>query len=142
MVASVNNVAFDPSGNLSANRSTGSYHIIKTSKDKERRYKMKKTLIMLLIQVFMSMLSSDLFKKAIAYLKEKIEAYVEGTDNTIDDFIYKALIGSVDELRVVADGILDFAEDFVLGTASKMDDMIVLPILKMIREAADIPDDD
>ena len=44
-------------------------------------------------------------------------------------------------LRKFADMALDFAERFVLGTASSIDDRIVLPICKQIRIAFEIPDD-
>lgn len=40
------------------------------------------------------------------------------------------------------DAVLDYAEDYVLGTASDVDDKIVLPICNAIREALSIPDND
>ncbi len=45
-------------------------------------------------------------------------------------------------LKSFADRVLDFAEDYVLGTKSTLDDRAVLPICKMIRVTFDIPDDD
>lgn len=47
-----------------------------------------------------------------------------------------------DLLRKFADYVLDWVEEYVLGSASKVDDRIVLPICHMIRETFDIPDDD
>ena len=47
-----------------------------------------------------------------------------------------------DLVKMVADMFLDFIEKFVLGTASKVDDAIVLPICKMVRVTFDIPDND
>jgi hypothetical protein len=38
--------------------------------------------------------------------------------------------------------VLDFAEKFVLGTASTVDDAIVLPLCKLIRNTFGIPDND
>lgn len=45
-------------------------------------------------------------------------------------------------LKSMADRILDFVEDKVMGSASTVDDAIVLPICGMIRNTFDIPDDD
>lgn len=45
-------------------------------------------------------------------------------------------------LRRFADFVLDFVEDKVLGSASTVDDRLVLPLCIMIREAFNIPDDD
>lgn len=42
----------------------------------------------------------------------------------------------------MADSILDFVEDKVVGSASKADDAIVLPICEMLRESFKIPDND
>jgi hypothetical protein len=42
----------------------------------------------------------------------------------------------------LGDTILDFAEDHVLGTASTVDDAIVLPVCKQLREGLNIPDED
>lgn len=44
-------------------------------------------------------------------------------------------------LRQFVDQILDFVEAKVLGTASELDDTVVLPLCGMIREAFSIPDD-
>jgi hypothetical protein len=49
---------------------------------------------------------------------------------------------SPDLLKDAVDQFLDFIEDRVLGSASPIDDAIVIPICTMIREAFDIPDDD
>jgi hypothetical protein len=45
-------------------------------------------------------------------------------------------------IRRFADIVLDFAEDFVIGTKSTVDDRLVLPICEQIRIAFDIPDED
>ena len=41
-----------------------------------------------------------------------------------------------------ADYVLDFIENFVIGTKSEIDDKTILPLVKMIRTTFDIPDDD
>ncbi len=45
-------------------------------------------------------------------------------------------------LRKLADSVLDFAEEYVLGSASEVDDEMVLPLCSMIRTTFDIPDTD
>lgn len=45
-------------------------------------------------------------------------------------------------LKELADMILDFCENKVLRSASKVDDALVLPICAMIRGGFNIPDDD
>ena len=103
---------------------------------------MKQQLIMWAIKLLMGFLSPELLKKGKDYIVEKVEAYVEGTDNTVDDFFYNVLKGQVETLKALGDMILDFCEDFVLGTNSKVDDALVLPVCQMIRTALDIPDND
>jgi len=45
-----------------------------------------------------------------------------------------------DLLKKLMDQILDFVEEYVLGTASPIDDKLVLPICQIIRDAFDITD--
>ena len=45
-------------------------------------------------------------------------------------------------LKRFADMILDFAEDYVLGTKSEIDDKMILPLCALIRKTFDIPDND
>ncbi len=47
-----------------------------------------------------------------------------------------------DVLKKVIDTGLDVVEDKVAQTPNKIDDAIVLPLCKKIREAFDIPDND
>jgi len=49
---------------------------------------------------------------------------------------------SPDLLKKFADMALDFVEDKVLGSASEIDDKLVLPLCTQIRTAFNIPDDD
>ena len=43
-------------------------------------------------------------------------------------------------LKKFADIVLDFAEDYVLGTKSDIDDKMILPLCALIRKTFDIPD--
>jgi hypothetical protein len=45
-------------------------------------------------------------------------------------------------LKDFADMVLDFVENKVAGTKSTVDDMLVLPLCGMIRDAFNIPDND
>ena len=62
--------------------------------------------------------------------------------------ILKALVGILFQVltpelvRKFADMVLDFAENFVLGTASTVDDKLVLPLCDLIRRTFGIPDND
>lgn len=47
-----------------------------------------------------------------------------------------------DNLKLLADSALDWVEDFVKSTANTIDDDLVLPQIKKIREAFNIPDND
>lgn len=49
---------------------------------------------------------------------------------------------SPDLMKSFADMLLDFVEDKVMATENTVDDKILLPICKMIRDAFDIPDND
>ena len=103
---------------------------------------MKFEMILIAIRLLMRFLTPDLIKKGKDYIVKKINDYVTGTENTVDDFFWNALKGGGAELKVLGDAILDFCEDYVLGTASKIDDALVLPACNAIRIALDIPDND
>ena len=45
-------------------------------------------------------------------------------------------------LKNFMDMVLDFIEDQVEGSASKVDDAIVLPLCALIRATFDVPDND
>lgn len=64
--------------------------------------------------------------------------------NTVIQMLVSTLISMLtpELLKKFADMVLDFAETAVLGSASKVDDAIVLPLCATIRAAFDIPDDD
>lgn len=103
---------------------------------------MKAEIILIVVKMLLKFLSPELVIKLFGYVKDRIETAVQESDTKIDDFIWNLITGSVDELKIVADTILDFCEDYVLGTASNIDDALVLPICKTIRDALDIPDND
>ena len=58
--------------------------------------------------------------------------------------VVSAILGMLtpELLKKFADHLLDWVEKFVLGTASTIDDRLILPLCNMIREAFNIPDDD
>ena len=45
-------------------------------------------------------------------------------------------------ITALIDKILDFVEDAVAKSETTMDDVIVLPMCKIIREALNVPDND
>jgi len=49
---------------------------------------------------------------------------------------------NIERLRLVADAILDVIEKSVEESSTKVDDVLVLPLCKRIREAFNIPDND
>ncbi len=58
--------------------------------------------------------------------------------------LINALVGMLtpDLVKKFADTVLDFAENYVVGTKSTVDDNIVLPLCAAIRLAFSISDDD
>lgn len=107
-------------------------------------------------------------KEFIASIVNFLETKVKGSASEVDDALVLPLIkicrdsfelpkearpieAIVDSLKEIlnkqlfielADSILDFGEDFVLGTKSELDDKIFLPLFNHIRELLNIPDDD
>lgn len=49
---------------------------------------------------------------------------------------------SGDDMKIWMDHGIDIIEDKVTASESKTDDMIVLPLCKLVREALTIPDND
>jgi len=49
---------------------------------------------------------------------------------------------STDVLKKVADSILDIVEDSVAKSSTKIDDALVLPLCKKVRDTFDIEDND
>lgn len=45
-------------------------------------------------------------------------------------------------MKQFADTVLDFIEDHVAGTETKVDDRVILPLAKMFRVTFGIPDND
>ena len=58
--------------------------------------------------------------------------------------LVKLIIGmlNADLLRKFVDMLLDFIEDFVVGTKSEIDDAVILPVCNALRNILDVPDDD
>lgn len=104
---------------------------------------MKAMLIMYGVQMIMGFLTPDLLLKLVGIINEKVDSFVLKTDNKIDDSIWAVIkTGPSDETKVMLDTIMDFGENFVYGTASKLDDAIAIPFFNAVRAAADIPDND
>jgi hypothetical protein len=49
---------------------------------------------------------------------------------------------SNDIMKLAVDKMLDFIEDYVTDSANKVDDALVLPLCRRIRETFDVPDND
>lgn len=47
-----------------------------------------------------------------------------------------------EEVKKWIDAGIDLLEDKIVETPNKVDDMVVLPVLKILREAMSIPDND
>jgi len=63
---------------------------------------------------------------------------------TLIELLLKAVLTflSEDQLKEFADTLLDFVENAVEKSGTTLDDAIVLPICKKVREAFGIPDND
>ena len=105
---------------------------------------MKMTIILYAIKMLMSWLTPDKLLELVKLLNEKISSFVLDSENTIDDAIWSVLKEgpTSPESKKLIDTVLDFGEDFVLGTKSKLDDAIALPFFLAIRAAWTIPDND
>lgn len=53
-----------------------------------------------------------------------------------------ATLVTKENLKIVADKMLDAAEDVIADSANTIDDQLVLPVIKKIRDTFDIPDND
>ena len=56
------------------------------------------------------------------------------------DSIFESM--DMDGIRAFIDKALDAVENMVEASTTKWDDMIVLPLCKLIREVSGVPDDD
>jgi len=103
---------------------------------------MKNMLLVWAIKIIMGILTPELIKGLWEKLKTVIAEYVAGTENTIDDFIWNFLKGGGPETVLIVDTILDYLEDKVLGSASTVDDALVLPVCDLLRNVLNVPDND
>ena len=64
--------------------------------------------------------------------------------NQIITSILSAILAllSEDKFKAVVDSLLDKVEDLVEKSDNKIDDAIVLPLCKKLRELLDVPDND
>ena len=103
---------------------------------------MRTFLLMMAVKIVFKALASQTgklieFKNALI---EKIKVHVEESDTQMDNFILDMFAGTGEEAQMFGDMILDLLEEYVLGTASTLDDALVLPAVAMLREIANIPD--
>ncbi len=103
---------------------------------------MKEMMLQLAIKLIFTVLTPDMAEKLYAKIKDRISKYVKSTPYTIDDIIWETILKGGEAMQDIGDTILDFAEDYVLGTKSKIDDAVVLPVCDLIRATLNIPDND
>lgn len=103
---------------------------------------MKNMLLVWAIKIIMGILSPDLLSGLWEKLKGMVTQHVEGTNNTVDDFVWNLLRGGGPEMVLIVDTVLDYLEDKVLGSASKVDDTLVLPVCDLLRNVLNVPDND
>ena len=103
---------------------------------------MKSLLFSLIIKSLFAILTPNLAQKLYETLIEKIDKYVVSTAYTIDDIIWATIKTGGEAMQEVGDYVLDFAENYVIGSKSKTDDALVLPLCKLLRETINIPDND
>lgn len=85
----------------------------------------------------------DMIREAFVIPDDNVKEKMEVKKNLIGMLIPLLLSSLTPPLiKDFADTALDFIEEKVLGTASKIDDALVLPVCNMIRNAFEIPDDD
>ncbi len=84
------------------------------------------------------------FKSAFGILFKPIMKGQSFMKNMLIAQLVSVLLGMLtpDLLKKFVDMLLDFVEKQVLGTASTLDDKIVLPLCETIRKTFDIPDED
>lgn len=49
---------------------------------------------------------------------------------------------TVENLRKYGDRLFDFLEDAIADSDTKIDDTVVLPVIKMLRQTLGVPDND
>lgn len=104
---------------------------------------MKEMMIFYGVQMIMGFLTPELLLQLVAVINDKVDSFVLKTSNKIDDSIWAVIkAGPSDETKVMIDTILDFGENFVYGSASKLDDAIAIPFFNAVRAAGNIPDND
>ena len=47
-----------------------------------------------------------------------------------------------EKFKEIVDALLDVIEDKIEASETKIDDMVILPLIKKVRELLDIPDED
>ena len=103
---------------------------------------MKSLLFKLVVKMLFTILTPNLAQALYDKLIDAINKHVASTSYTIDDIIWNAIKHSGDTINDLCDTMLDFVEDYVLGTESKIDDLLVLPIIEMIKNIKSLSDEE
>jgi len=105
---------------------------------------MKNMFLLMAIRMVIGMLTKhapEMIKDFWNSLREKAAEYVEETENTVDDWLFMVIFQSgpgSNDLAKLKEMVLEFGRNYVLGTASKLDDTVFLPIFKMIEDMGEV----
>jgi len=78
-------------------------------------------------------------------MKDQIKKFLNGIISTFGSKLVVELIKKYlteENIKSAIDAGLDVIEDLVAKTETNIDDVIILPILKKLRETLNIPDND
>ena len=103
---------------------------------------MKALLFKLAVKMLFTILTPGLAQKLYDKMIAAVDKYVSTTPYTIDDIIWNAIKHGGEVIDEMCNEALDFIENYVLGTHSKVDDALVLPIIEMLRNIKILPDMD
>jgi len=95
---------------------------------------MKAIIFQLAVKIIFSMLTPELCSNLFQKLKEGIVSYVEGTPWTVDDVLLAIVMRGGQAMKEAAHIVINYAKKYVLGTASKVDDALVLPALELLEQ--------
>ena len=95
---------------------------------------MKNTVLEWLMRALLKMLKPELLIEAWESLVEKLQLAVADSSNPYDDLILGAIMDLDPAIqRDAVDAILDVIEDGVASSGTQVDDIIVLPLVALIR---------
>jgi len=100
--------------------------------------KMKMQIVLMVFQALFKMLSPEKVMEFFEGIADKISKKVAGSNNKVDDVILGIVTGG--EWEELIDYTLDFLEAKILGSASTVDDALVLPLIVLLRQTFGIDD--